>query len=434
MKIGVIADDLTGANATGVQLTKQGFQATTYVYYNQEIKNEKGQVVCVDTDSRYAQKNIAHLRVQAVMNQFKKWGANIVCKRIDSTIRGNIGVELDIVLNELNNEAKFIVVPSFPDSGRGMAGGYLLVNGVPVQNTDVSKDPVNPLKESYVPDIIQEQSCHAVSHIGLKTILKGKKEITKKIQRHIENGKQIIVMDAVTNEEIEDIASAMVNIQECQILPADPGPLTAAYSRAYAKRNTKQNKVVATIGSITSHTEKQIHYLIEKTSANPIYVDTRSLASNNEMWEKEINRVLYQALEEINKQNIIIITTMTPGIEQLNLRDIAKEENQNQDYLAKRIADGLAKMTRIIVEEKRNDISGVFSSGGDVTASLCSVGNANGIKLVDEIMPLVAFGQFIGGYLNGLPLVTKGGMAGNKKAIYASIQRLLIQDINNSIN
>jgi D-threonate/D-erythronate kinase len=37
VKVGVIADDLTGGNGTGVRLKKQGFNVATMVYYDQPI-------------------------------------------------------------------------------------------------------------------------------------------------------------------------------------------------------------------------------------------------------------------------------------------------------------------------------------------------------------------------------------------------------------
>ena len=43
---------------------------------------------------------------------------------------------------------------------------------------------------------------------------------------------------------------------------------------------------------------------------------------------------------------------------------------------------------------------------------VCGDGRPKGIELVDEIQPLVAYGRFVGGYLDGTPIVTKGGMAG----------------------
>lgn len=428
MKIGVIADDLTGANATGVRLTNQGFQVATMVRFDQPILNDSFNTVCVDTDSRYARKDIAASRVQRVIGHFNAWGADVICKRIDSTIRGNIGAELDTVLYELGEKSISIVVSSFPDSGRITSGGYLLVNGVPVQATDVAKDPVMPITQSYIPDIVKKQSDYTVSHIGLETVLDGEEAIAQEIECKIDQGNRVIVMDAVTNEEIEKIANAMVTIRGYQMVPADPGPLTAAYSRAFTKQHIKGKKVIAAIGSVTSNSIQQMQYVIKKTNAEPVYVHARKLASDNDSWENEVNRCVYEALREMEKQEIIIITTMVPGEHQLNLGKIVKREGDNQDYWAKRIADGVAKITRLTLEKSPYDISGVFSSGGDITASLCSVGGATGIKLIDEVMPLVAYGQFIEGHFHGIPLVTKGGLAGGKNATYESIKHLLLQD------
>lgn len=45
-------------------------------------------------------------------------------------------------------------------------------------------------------------------------------------------------------------------------------------------------------------------------------------------------------------------------------------------------------------------------------------------------MPLIAYGQLIDGHLDGMPIITKGGMAGDKKAMYKSFQHLLTQGSN----
>ena len=425
MKIGVIADDLTGANATGVRLTKQGFQAATMVYYDQPPFTEDFDAVCIDTDSRYAKPEVAQKRVKKALENCIEWKTDVICKRIDSTVRGNIGIEIDAILTQSGEQSIAVVVASFPDSGRITSGGYLLVNGVPVQVTDVAKDPVIPLTQSYVPEIIQKQSDFLVSHIGLETVLTGKKAIVHAMKQQIDEGSRIIVLDAVTNEEIEDIANAMAMIKDYQMIPVDPGPLTAEYSKAYTSGSSSNKKIIVTIGSVTKNSQTQLHYLMEKTMVEPVYVDAGKLATLTNTWEEEVNRAVSSALEEMKRQEIIIITTQSPSAENLNLKEIATKEATTQDYLAKRIADGLAKITRIVIENSDFEIGGCFSSGGDITASLCSIGNAEGIKLIDEVLPLVAYGQFIGGHFDGFPLVTKGGMAGDKKAIYQSVKHLM---------
>ncbi|AOH53043.1 hypothetical protein ABE28_001645 [Peribacillus muralis] len=424
MKIGVIADDLTGGNGTGVRLTKLGFDVATMVQYDNLPSSDSINAIIVDTDSRYAREDIAQMRVKKVIENLTKWGVNVICKRIDSTGRGNIGIEIDTLLTELGEKAIAVVVPSFPDSGRVTAGGYLLVHGVPVQLTDVAKDPVIPVTQSFVPEIVQKQSKYPVSHIDLETVLAGKDEIEKAIREKIELGDRILVLDAITNEDIEALAGAMANIKEYQMIPADPGPLTAAYSKAFSRQHIKDKKIIVTVGSVTSNSTMQLNYLMEKTNSRSIYVDPEKLATLDSRWDEEVTRVINKTLEEMDKQDILIITTDSPTAKVLNLNELSKELGFSQDSLAKRIADGLGKITRVVVQNSKYEIGGCFSSGGDVTASLCSIVRAEGIKLIDEISPLVAYGQFIGGYFDGIPLVTKGGTAGDKKAIYTSVKYL----------
>lgn len=59
-----------------------------------------------------------------------------------------------------------------------------------------------------------------------------------------------------------------------------------------------------------------------------------------------------------------------------------------------------------------------------MTASICSVGQTEGIQLKDEVLPLVSYGIFTGGYFDGLPVITKGGTAGEIDAIYTAVKYL----------
>ncbi|SHG26389.1 four-carbon acid sugar kinase family protein [Ornithinibacillus halophilus] len=424
MKIGVVADDLTGANATGVRLSKQGFTAATIVFNDEIPESSDINAVCIDTDSRYAQDEIVEKRVKEAVQKFQDWNVNVICKRIDSTVRGKIGLEIDTVLNSLGEDSVAIVVASFPDSGRISSGGYLLVDGIPVQDTDVAKDPVMPITKSYVPDIIKEQSEYSVGHVGLDNVLTGVKSLTQSLEEQIKQGKRIIVVDAVTDEDIEIIAESMVNIQHVTLVPVDPGPLTAAYSKVYSHQLVEARKVIVTVGSVTSLSGRQLQYLKDKTNSTPVYVSAEKLATLQSSWEEEVGRAIEVALERIHQDDVLIITTDKEGAGLVNFKAIAEKENTTQDMLAKRITDGLAKITRRVLEQTSYPIQGCFTSGGDVTASLCALCMASGIKLEDEVLPLAAYGTLIGGYFHGLPIVTKGGMVGDKKSIYASVKYL----------
>ena len=80
MKIGIISDDITGANATGVLLSKVGFVSATVVFGGKVSSKGKFTSISVDTDSRYVEQEIAKTRVQDVYEQLKAWGADVVTK------------------------------------------------------------------------------------------------------------------------------------------------------------------------------------------------------------------------------------------------------------------------------------------------------------------------------------------------------------------
>lgn len=433
MNIAVIADDLTGANATGVKLSKQGFSTATIVR-GLPLPEEDYDAVCLDTDSRYEQPEVAKERVaEALASLHGKYRPSVYCKRVDSTLRGNIGAEIDTMLDTLGPDTIAVVVPAFPESGRITVGDFLLVNGVPLQETDVAKDPVSPLKSSRVTEIVSGQTSKSVAACGMDEVLQGTDALQKCFQEKAEQGARIIVVDAVTEEQIDAAAEAMSRLDRT-VVAVDPGPLSASYAKAAMGQINTGKKILVTVGSITSLTGQQLHYFIEKWNVDPIYVKPEKLATYSNSWQQEIDNVVSKAADKIKNESIILVTTYHPGQQLLNLNERAKKEHVSEEALAKRITDGLAAISREIIKQNEGTIGGCFLSGGDVTSSVCAVARAQGIKLIDEVLPLTAYGHFIGGYLEGIPVVTKGGLVGDKKSLSECIRYLLTKLSNNKNN
>lgn len=430
MNIAVFADDLTGANATGVRISKQGFTATTVIRGSAPPKKDYD-ALCFDTDSRYEEPETAKKRlIQAIQSIPKGNQPQIYCKRIDSTLRGNIGLEIDTILDELGPETVAVVAAAFPESGRVTVGDFLLVDGLPLQETDVARDPVVPITSSRVTEIIAKQSRKSVAAIGIDQVLKGREVLVSELQEKIDTGSRILVIDATAEEQIETIAEAMTSLKQ-NTVAVDPGPLTAAYVRATFGKLNKEQKILVTVGSVTSQTIQQLSYLTDKWNLHPTYVEPEKLATFTKAWQQEVDRVAAEAHEKIQNETILVITTCRPGHNRVDFKTIAKRENVSEDALAKRITDGLAAVSREIIQQNPDSVGGCFLSGGDVTASVCAVSRANGIELNDEVLPLAAYGHLIGGYFDGMPVVTKGGMIGDKKAISDCV-RFLFTKLPNS--
>ena len=130
----VIADDLTGGNATGVLLTKMDY--SVYTILNKDAVEpaliDGCDCVIYPTDSRGISPEEAYDRVYRATELLKKEDVKLYSHRIDSTLRGNQGAETDAVLDSLGKDYVAIVVPTFPATSRVVIGGYMLVDWIPL--------------------------------------------------------------------------------------------------------------------------------------------------------------------------------------------------------------------------------------------------------------------------------------------------------------
>ena len=67
MKIGVIADDLTGGNGTGVKLNNLGYNVATIINYNNLPSDKLIYATVINTDSRYSEERVAKNRINTCL-------------------------------------------------------------------------------------------------------------------------------------------------------------------------------------------------------------------------------------------------------------------------------------------------------------------------------------------------------------------------------
>jgi uncharacterized protein YgbK (DUF1537 family) len=423
----IIADDLTGANATSVLLAKDGYKACTFLRLEafSERDDADFNIISISTDSRAIAKEEAYQRVANVTNFFKDKNIKFFTKRIDSTLRGNIGAEVDAVLDNLDKDTIAVLISSFPSSGRVTIGGYLMVNSIPLEKTDVAKDPKTPVHTSCVQNLVSEQSKYKVGFIALNRVFKGAEALKQDIVDEKTKGNKIIIIDATTNEDIDIIAKA-VTMTGLSVVAVDPGPFTAALVKELVPKPTKSRgqKVLLTVGSVSNLTRNQVDELRMRHNpllvhANPgklIYEDNRAA---------EIERVTQKLLNEMDEFEVIGTITTSSEDEVLDLSKIAKELLITEDEVAQRISDGLAEITKQVLRQSGTTIGGLYTSGGDVTVAVCKALEAAGIAVKDEVLPLAAYGRVVKGKYNNMPIITKGGLVGEHNALIKCVDYLL---------
>ena len=126
LKLLVIADDLTGANEVAVQFAKKNIATLVVLDWREEwiVGSDEFQVVAVNTDSRHVSVSEAQQRLSTVLKAAISWQIPYIYKKIDSTLRGNVAAELDMMRTSLGEE-KSMLIPANPSMGRTVERGVI---------------------------------------------------------------------------------------------------------------------------------------------------------------------------------------------------------------------------------------------------------------------------------------------------------------------
>lgn len=423
----VIADDLTGANATGVLLKKMNYEAYTVMNTERIELSTLTDCDCVlyPTDSRGIEPKMAYNRVYNVCSLLKEDDVKVYSKRIDSTLRGNLGSETDAMLDCLGDDYIAVAAPCFPSSGRIVAGGYMLVSGLPLHKTDIAIDPKTPVKISEVAVLFDEQSRYKVSSIQLKDLMHGKHYLADLMNQCVLSGSRIIVLDCITQEDLDLIADAVIT-SGLKVVAVDPGVFTATLARKLITPSQKKekSKILAVVGSVNPNTTAQMKELWLSQRTYNVFVNTRELLESKGRREAETSRVAEEILNECGRNAVCTVTG--DGIypeNRIDFKPYMERYNCSMDEVTGMINGAFAEITYRIFKAEPT-FRGLYTSGGDVTVAVCERFDTAGLSLKDEVLPLAAYGQFLKGEFEGVHIITKGGSQGGRDAINQCITYL----------
>ncbi|MBZ2174016.1 four-carbon acid sugar kinase family protein [Schnuerera sp. xch1] len=420
----IVADDLTGANATCSMIKKTGLQTASLMVLDKKKIPKDIDVLAASTGSRAMEPEETYDRVRQTIRTLKSKDVLVYNKRTDSTLRGNLGPEINAVLDELGDDRMAIAVPAYPDTGRIVFNGEMLVNGVLLENSDAGRDAKAPVDSSNVEYLFSKNFKGKMRSVFLKDISKGPKHIEKIIKEEKKKGTRLLIFDSVTNNDISIITKAVFSSKVDCIL-VDPGPFTLSMIRESLDKGNQMNKVLMTVGSVTDATIEQLEEFIRSYDPYIVNVSPMKLIESNTRKE-EIERAVQDAKWGIaDAHNGIILLTTTPlhNEGKLDLKTVAQRNDMDIDDASLFISTGLAEISKEVLLNGES-FAGIFVSGGDITVALCEQLEAIGVEIKEEIIPLAAYGRLIGGEMDNLRIISKGGMVGDKDAMEICVERL----------
>lgn len=229
----LIADDLTGACDAAAPFAARGLRTSVIL----GDAPADAQVLSISTNSRDLPAEDIRRALKAAAIGFAARRPRLIFKKIDSTLRGNPGVEIDAALDAFGCRGA-VVCPAFPGMHRVVEGGYLRVT------TDPKFAPLH---------VATHASCR---HIDLA-----------ELRAALAQGARILSLDAICDPDLDRIAAALLALDE-PVLWAGSAGLASALARAIGgtlvphTRPERPGPVLFCIGSDHPVTLSQIDALL----------------------------------------------------------------------------------------------------------------------------------------------------------------------------
>ncbi len=382
IKMGVVADDVTGANDIGSMFAKAGY--VTHVYsirpngsYAFNPASPHPDIVILDTNSRLDPTDVAYGKVAAATRLLQSADCSQFFNKTCSVFRGNIGVEFDAMLDVLDGDFAVIVL-GFPKNGRTTVDGVHYVRGVPLAQSEFQNDPIHPMSESHLVPILQtqtERSVAALHRADWADDLRGQIEQMRKKCNYL-------ILDVTAQADLTTIAEAMHDYPVlcgssalAETLPQVWGTRTGNVVKTPPPQPNEQG-ILIVAGSLMPQTRAQIDHM--RTAGAAIFTLQPEQIFRDTLEESLIAQIV-EALGE--GQNVVLHSPNSAS----QTRTYGATHGLDKRTVGQRVSGCLATLVAEILS--RAALDRLIVAGGETSAAICTKLGFDGLQIEQEIQP-----------------------------------------------
>lgn len=406
----VVADDLTGATDSSVQFAYAGWKTQLLLSEDSVTHREPGAVSALVTDARALTRADAQNRTRAAVLSGHDAATRLYLK-IDSTMRGTISSQIDGALEAWQQDhpgAFALVCPAYPAMGRTVSDGQMLVNGTPVQDTVIGRDPVTPVSTSSLSELLPGSATVTKPHGETFTVAALVASI-----RTARASSPIIIIDAGESADLDVIAEAAVEFGD-DVVPVGSAGLAAALAVKWgtglvapAESDRTCERVIIVASSLHTVTREQVQALVDveppEVQATEVTVLTPDLTALSD----EAARSAW--LETVSS------TASTPIV----IVDAPEERTSSTDLVADLLAGAAATLMRDSVP------TSLMLLGGEGARAVLNRLGAVSLHIHSTVREGMPIGAIEGGRAHGATVITKAGGFGRRSDVLEIAAELL---------
>jgi len=413
-RLAIVADNLIGANDAGIQFRKFGHDVQVILNHLDVVSYcNMTDVIAINTDTRKVSADEAYDRVYQVCNKLQDLGFRKFYKKIDSTLRGCITSEVKAMMDALSLSLA-IIVPSYPAHGRIVENGYLQI----IQEWG---DCCVPVPVCYIPSVIKLDPAEPVAVLNLAEVRQGRENLVRKITELHRAGVKLIVIDAVTDEDLRFIAIALSQLEIPHLTVGSAGlagSLPIAWKPAELNPANLREGTMIISGTLNKVTAEQISDVLNYPGVELIAIQSKLIYEGRV--EEEFERVTGQIGVSLQAKRIPVVV-MDTLLE--NRNDVeALSLSQQVEKFGILVSSLLGRIAKVAAEQYK--ILNLVTSGGGTAKSICNTLEISVIELERELLPGIPLGKVVGQHCNGLHLVTKAGGFGKSNSLRKVLELL----------
>jgi uncharacterized protein YgbK (DUF1537 family) len=398
----IVADDFTGSNDTGVQIRRRGIPVSV-VFSAQGVTGKESCVL--DTESRGLPQEEAFGKLASEAGKIPFGDFVRVMKKVDSTLRGNIGAETRALAGVYKPEL-VVFAPALPDLGRTTINRIHQLNGTPITRTELARDPKTPVLVDDVRQILSGAfGGERVTHIDLDAVRSGNINL---------KGGRVFSFDAAANSDLRAIVRAVL---------AEGKRVLWVGAAALADNLLSVERIVppalAVVASLSSVTRGQVLYA-EKQGVSLVKAPLYDILEEKVKPEETADQAL--ALLEEGKDVILLASSTYSEDEYYRAEGSARRLGLSTGAMSAFTQSLMGRLALRVLDGAK--ISGLFLSGGDTAMSCFENAGALGSSIITEIALGIPIMRLIGGRHEGLKVVTKAGAFGKEDAVFYALRKL----------
>ena len=396
--LAVIADDLTGSCDTAAQFCRYGMRVAMTGASAPDLGPDLDLLV-VNTASRGLPVERARQVAARSARSLLSFGSRPVYKKIDSTLKGPWCQELAAVMAVARPDLA-MVAPAFPAWGRTSRGGRLLLDGRPPPPRPARGAGPSGIDSGNLLGRLRAEFGSQVELLRRDLLRRAPALIEKRIRTARRKGHRVLLFDIESDADLERLALTGHRLDEAVLWVGSAGlagvlPLSWGLSPTGVDLSGPEARgpVLLICGSLNPVNKAQLEQLGRRGLATVITLRDEDADS-----PPRLEETLQPALEALARRQSVALCLRLE--QRIRSRSHLQSLQQTLQSAAGRLFDTGEPRANILV-------------GGDTALKVYEQCGAQGIRILGDVEPGIPWGRWIGGRMDGLPLVTKAGGFGN---------------------